>query len=76
MTGSPPARIDRTPQGFISTEALSPLVNAWRTADRQGFTEVDAGALSYDRSIVRDLPPRFHRRRPERRPGQDPRAGL
>jgi len=51
MTGSVPARIDRRPQGFISSEAVWPLVNAWRTADRHGFIEVDAGALSYDRSI-------------------------
>jgi hypothetical protein len=51
MTRSLPARIDRRPQGFISTELLSPLVNAWRTADRHGFIEVDAGALSSDRSI-------------------------
>jgi hypothetical protein len=51
MTRSLPARIDRRPQGFVSTELLSPLVNAWRTADRHGFIEVDAGALSSDRSI-------------------------
>jgi hypothetical protein len=51
MTGTLPARIDRRPQGFISSEAVWPLVNAWRTADRHGFIEVDAGALSYDRSI-------------------------
>jgi len=51
MTRSLPARIDRRPQGFTSTELLWPVVNAWRTADRHGFIEVDAGALSYDRSI-------------------------
>jgi hypothetical protein len=51
MTRSLPARIDRRPQGFVSTELLSPLVNAWRTADGHGFTEVDAGALYSDRSI-------------------------
>ena len=51
MTRSLPARIDRRPQGFVSTELLSPLVNAWRTSDRHGFTEVDAGALLSDRSI-------------------------
>jgi hypothetical protein len=50
MTETIPAQIDPRPQTFISSDVLSPVTNAWRTASRTQLTEVDAGALATDRS--------------------------
>ena len=46
-----PAEIDEKPQGFVSSDLLRPLVNAWRTSSHDRLTEVDAGALATDKSI-------------------------
>jgi hypothetical protein len=46
-----PAGIDPRPQGFVSSDVLSPLGNAWRAGGTEGFTEVDAGSLATDRKV-------------------------
>jgi hypothetical protein len=46
-----PAEIDeRPPGGFVSSDVLRPLENAWRTASHRRLTEVDAGARARDAS--------------------------
>ena len=46
-----PAEIDeRPPGGFVSSDVLRPLENAWRTASHRRLTEVDAGAAAQDES--------------------------
>lgn len=45
-----PAEIDQNPDGFVSRDVVDPLVNAWRTAGTTTFTQVDAGALTGERS--------------------------
>ena len=44
-----PARIVDRPQGFVSSDVLSPVENAWRAGGEESFTEVDAGSLAADR---------------------------
>jgi hypothetical protein len=44
-----PGQIDRMPVGFFPPAVLKP-VNAWRTASRTGFIEVDAGSLASNRA--------------------------
>jgi hypothetical protein len=50
MTQTIPAQIDEHPDGLFSSDALQPLVNAWRVSSPQRLTEVDAGALPGDQS--------------------------
>lgn len=50
MQATIPAQIDERPQGFVSTDVVRPLVNAWRMSSRRRLTEVDAGALARDKS--------------------------
>ncbi len=45
MESITPAEIDEHPQGFVSSDVISPLENAWRAGSHTSFTEVDAGAL-------------------------------
>jgi hypothetical protein len=46
-----PAQIDERPQGFVSSDVLRPLGNAWRAGSRTSFTEVDAGSVATDRNV-------------------------
>jgi len=50
MKDTTPAAIVDHPQGFVSSDVLRPVVNGWRTSSTETFTEVDAGAVAYDRS--------------------------
>lgn len=48
MESTTPAEIVDNPHGFVSTDVLNPLENAWRAGDAESFTEVGAGALAQD----------------------------
>ena len=48
MEATTPAEIVEDPHGFVSTDVLYPLENAWRAGDAESFTEVGAGALAQD----------------------------
>ena len=50
MEATIPAQIDDDPHGFVSTDVLHPLENAWRAGSADSFTEVGAGALARDPS--------------------------
>jgi hypothetical protein len=50
MEATIPAQIDEDPHGFVSTDVLHPLENAWRAGSAESFTEVGAGALAQDPS--------------------------
>jgi hypothetical protein len=50
MSSTTPAEIVEDPHGFVSTDVLRPLENAWRAGDADSFTEVGAGALAEDPS--------------------------
>jgi hypothetical protein len=50
MQATIPAQLDQRPQGFVSTDVVRPIVNAWRMSSRRRLTEVDAGALARDKS--------------------------
>lgn len=45
-----PPQIHENPQGFVSTDVVYPIENAWRAGSVNRFTEVAAGALSRDRT--------------------------
>jgi hypothetical protein len=49
MESITPAVIDEHPQGFVSSDIIRPLENAWRAGSHTSFTEVDAGALQADK---------------------------
>jgi len=49
MKDTSPAEIEDNPQGFASSDVISPVENAWRAGGHNRFTEVDAGALARDR---------------------------
>ncbi len=51
LTKGVPAQIDQHPDGFVSRDVMHPLMNAWRAGSTTRFTQVDAGALTRDRSI-------------------------
>ena len=46
-----PAEIDPRPQGFASSDVLSPVENAWRAGSHESFTEVDAGSFAPNRKV-------------------------
>jgi hypothetical protein len=48
MEDTTPAEIVDNPQGFISSDVVRPIENAWRAGGHNSFTEVDAGALAHD----------------------------
>ena len=50
MEATIPGEIVEDPHGFVSTDVLRPLENAWRAGSTESFTEVGAGALAQDPS--------------------------
>ena len=49
MESVTPAQIDEHPQGFVSSDVLYPVENAWRAGGGESFTEVDAGSVAANR---------------------------
>ena len=45
-----PAEVVDSPKSFFASEALKPVENAWRTSDKERFTQVEAGAIATDQS--------------------------
>src|SRR4051794_20133933 len=48
MTGTTPAHLEASPEGFFSTSLIYPLRNEWVAADHRRFLAVDAGADPLD----------------------------
>src|SRR5215211_947581 len=48
MTGTTPAHLEASPEGFFSTSLIYPLRNEWVAADHRRFLAVDAGAEPLD----------------------------